>query len=115
VVAAFVSLARPGVAAALDQCLALGARRIAVVPYFLFDGLLVARIGDQVAQWAASHPEVAVLTGNTMGTDARLVDLVWQRYDEAVAGSVHMNCDGCVYRAPLPGYEHRVGARWFDA
>src|SRR5438270_5134492 len=33
---AFVSLAGPSVPAALDRCRRLGARRIAVVPYFLF-------------------------------------------------------------------------------
>lgn len=107
---AFVSLARPGVAAALDRCAALGARRIAVVPYFLFDGLLVDRIRAQVAEWAASHPAHEAATGMQMGMDPRLVALAWHRYDEAAGGSAHMNCDGCIYRAPLPGYEHRVGA-----
>jgi precorrin isomerase/sirohydrochlorin ferrochelatase len=110
VVPAFVSLADPGVPAALEQCLRLGARRIAVVPYFLFDGLLVERITDQVATWAAGHPECATVTGAHMGVDPRLVGLAWHRFDEANGGPVHMNCDGCLYRAPLPGYEHRVGA-----
>ena len=113
VVPAFVSLARPGVAAALDQCERLGARRIAVVPYFLFHGLLVDRIEAQVAGWSADHPGVRTVTGAQMGVDPRLVALAWHRYDEAAGGVVHMNCDGCLYRAPLPGYEHRVGAAPF--
>ena len=41
---AFVSLAAPGVPAALERCRRLGATRIAVVPYFLFTGVLVDRI-----------------------------------------------------------------------
>jgi precorrin isomerase/sirohydrochlorin ferrochelatase len=108
VVPAFVSLAKPGVPAALDQCARLGATRIAVVPYFLFDGLLVERIGQQVAAWASAHPRCTTATGHHMGVDPRLVDLAWFRYDEAAGGPVHMNCDGCLYRTPLPGYEHRV-------
>jgi precorrin isomerase/sirohydrochlorin ferrochelatase len=108
--AAFVSLARPGVPEALERWAALGARRIAVVPYFLFDGVLVERIRDQVASWAADRPGCTAVTGTQMGTDPRLVALVWSRYDEARSGAVHMNCDGCLYRAPLPGYEQRVGA-----
>lgn len=107
---AFVSLAHPQVAAALDRCAALGARRIAVVPYFLFDGLLVDRIRQQAAAWAGAHPGHAVATGTQMGIDPRIVALAWHRYDEALGGDVRMNCDGCLYRAPLPGYEHRVGA-----
>ncbi|MGH3578934.1 MAG: sirohydrochlorin chelatase, partial [Mycobacterium sp.] len=44
---AFVSLAPPSVPEALDRCLALGARKVSVVPYFLFTGRLVERIADQ--------------------------------------------------------------------
>jgi precorrin isomerase/sirohydrochlorin ferrochelatase len=115
VVPAFVSLARPDVATALDHCARLGARRIAVVPYFLFTGLLVDRIEVQAADWAAGRPEVTVVTGPHMGIAPRLVALTWHRYDEAAGGPVHMNCDGCLYRTPLPGYEHRVGAAPFAA
>lgn len=110
VVPAFVSLARPGVAAALGHCARLGAARIAVVPYFLFDGLLIERIRRQVAEWAGRRPDHAVVTGRHMGVDPRLVSLAWHRVDEARGGPVHMNCDGCLHRTPIPGYEHRVGA-----
>ena len=108
---AFVSLARPSITEALERCHALGARRIAVVPYFLFTGLLVERIGDTARAWAASHPDTEVAVGSHMGLDDRLVELVWGRYDEAVGIPVTMNCDGCLYRVPLPGYAHRVGIR----
>lgn len=108
---AFVSLARPGVEEALDRCRTLGARRIAVVPYFLFTGVLVERIGEQARAWASAHPDVEVGVGAPMGIDERLVELAWSRYDEALGAPVTMNCDGCLYRAPLPGYEHRVGTR----
>jgi sirohydrochlorin ferrochelatase len=107
--AAFVSLARPAVADALDRCRALGARRIGVVPYFLCTGLLVERIGEQARAWAVNHPDTEVVVGQHMGIDQRLVELVWTRYDEALGAHVTMNCDGCLYRTPLPGYEDRVG------
>ncbi|MGH8979967.1 MAG: sirohydrochlorin chelatase, partial [Acidimicrobiales bacterium] len=109
VLPAFVSLARPSVPEALARCAALGARRIAVVPYFLFDGLLVERIRHQVATWEDEHAGLRAVTCAHMGIDARLVDLAWHRFDEARGEGAHMNCDGCVHRAPLPGYEHRAG------
>jgi len=106
---AFVSLAPPDVAAALDRCLRLGATCIAVVPYFLFTGVLVARIRDQTAAWADAHPGVDVRHGPYLGADPRIATLLLDRYREALAGDAHMNCDLCVYRTAMPGHEHRVG------
>ncbi|HEY3239860.1 MAG TPA: CbiX/SirB N-terminal domain-containing protein, partial [Acidimicrobiia bacterium] len=107
---AFVSLASPSVPEALDRCLRLGARRVTVVPYFLFTGVLVDRIGDHARDWARSHPDVEVTVGPYLGPVGPVADVVLERYHEALAGGAVMNCDLCVYRTPLPGHEHRVGA-----
>lgn len=107
---AFVSLASPGVAAALERCRRLGATRISVVPYFLFTGVLVDRIRAQTAAWAADHPDVDVRQGPHLGADPRIAALVLERHREARQGDARMNCDLCVYRVRLPGYEHLVGA-----
>jgi sirohydrochlorin ferrochelatase len=104
---AFVSLAAPAVPAALERCRLLGAQRIVVVPYFLFTGILVDRIGDQTGAWAAAHPELDARPGPHLGADPRIAALVLERYREALAGDAHMNCDLCVYRHALPGYEHK--------
>ncbi len=103
---AFVSLAQPSVPAALERCRLLGACRIVVVPYFLFTGILVDRIAAQVGDWAAAHPDVDARPGPHLGADPRIARLVVERYQEALAGDAHMNCDLCVYRVALPGYEH---------
>jgi cobalt/nickel transport system ATP-binding protein len=107
---AFVSLAAPDVATALERCYRLGARHLVVTPYFLFAGILIDRLFDQATEWATHHPDVTLSFGRELGVDHRLVTLCWERYDEALAGGVVMNCDCCTYRAPLPGYEHQVGA-----
>lgn len=104
---AFVSLAEPGVPAALERCRRLGATRIVVVPYFLFTGILVDRIAAQVAEWASGHPGIDARPGPHLGADPRIARLVLERYREALAGGAHMNCDLCVYRHVLPGYEHK--------
>ena len=106
---AYVSLATPDVQEALERCMLLGAKSIAVVPYFLFDGILVERIALQASDWAQRHPEIEVVIGKQMGVDPRIVELTWERYDESASGPVSMNCDCCVYRVPLPGFEDRVG------
>lgn len=107
---AFVSLAPPLVPEAMDRCRRLGAAGIAVLPYFLFTGVLVERIRLQAGQWAAAHPDTSVSIGEEMGADPRIASLVLERYMEAVNGRATINCDCCVHRVPLPGYEARVRA-----
>ncbi len=106
---AFISLATPGVPAGLDRCAALGARRIVVLPYFLFTGVLPRRVAEQTAAWAAGRPGVDVACAEVLGDTDALADLVIERYGEALAGDIRMNCDSCVYRVSLPGFEDRVG------
>jgi sirohydrochlorin cobaltochelatase len=106
---AFVSLAVPGVAAGLDRCRRLGARQVVVLPYFLFTGVLPRRVATQAAAWAADHADVEVRTAGVLGDCDELAGLVAERYAEALAGDVRVNCDTCLYRVALPGHEHRVG------
>ncbi|WP_075779571.1 sirohydrochlorin chelatase [Streptomyces acidiscabies] len=107
---AFVSLATPDVPSGLDRCVKLGARRIVVLPYFLFTGILPDRVRHQTEGWAAAHPEVEVFSAEVIGPEPELLDLVMERYTEAVQGDIRMNCDSCVYRIALPGFEDKVGA-----
>jgi sirohydrochlorin cobaltochelatase len=105
----FVSLAPPSVSDALERCRRLGATTIAVVPYFLFTGILVDRIHGQADEWAAQHRDVSVRHGRHLGPDPRVAQLVLERHREAMHGEARMNCDCCIYRIALPGYEQHVG------
>ncbi|WP_219419562.1 sirohydrochlorin chelatase [Pseudonocardia nigra] len=107
---AFVSLARPDVATGLARCRALGARRVVVAPYFLFDGVLPRRVGDQARAFAAEHPDLDVRVAGHLGDTDELAGLVVERYREALAGDIRMNCDTCAYRVLLPGFEDKLGA-----
>ncbi|EPH43091.1 sirohydrochlorin chelatase [Streptomyces aurantiacus] len=106
---AFVSLAAPDVPSGLDRCVALGARRVVVLPYFLFTGILPDRVRQQTEGWASAHPDVEVRSADVIGPEEELVELVMERYREAVGGDLRMNCDTCVYRVALPGFEDKVG------
>jgi sirohydrochlorin cobaltochelatase len=106
---AFISLAPPDVPAGLERCRRLGAKRIAVLPYFLFTGVLPRRVAAQAADWAASD-RVQVDTAEVIGDCDGLASLVVERYEEALRGEARANCDACLYRIALPGHEHRVGA-----
>jgi sirohydrochlorin cobaltochelatase len=106
---AFVSLTAPDVPAGLARCRALGARTVVVAPYFLFDGVLPRRVVDQALAYAATG-EIDVRTADHIGDCDELADLVVERYAEALDGDIRMNCDTCVYRVLLPGFEEKLGA-----
>jgi sirohydrochlorin cobaltochelatase len=126
---AFVSLARPDVTEGLERCRLLsagfpgagfpgagfpgagfpGARRIVVARYFLFPGVLPDRVAEQAARYAAAHPELDIGVADVLGDCDEIAALVLERYREALSGDIRMNCDMCVYRIAMPGFEHRVG------
>jgi sirohydrochlorin cobaltochelatase len=109
--AAFVSLAEPSVPEGLDRLRTLGARRVLVLPFFLFPGVLPTRIRTQVAAWLEAS-ETFVSVADVIGDCDELADLVIERYLEADGrggAPAGMNCDACVYRIALPGFEARVG------
>jgi sirohydrochlorin cobaltochelatase len=107
---AFVSLTRPGVTEGLERCRLLGAREIVVARYFLFPGVLPDRVAEQAAAYATAHPELDIRCAGVLGDCDEIAALVYERYREALSGDIRMNCDVCVYRIAMPGFEHRVGA-----
>ena len=106
---AFVSLARPDVTQGLERCRLLGARQIVVARYFLFPGVLPDRVAEQAAGYAAAHPGLDIRCADVLGDCDEIAALVYERYQEALSGDIRMNCDVCVYRIAMPGFEHRVG------
>jgi len=107
---AYVSMTLPDVAEGLARCRRLGAKRIVVFSYFLFTGVLEERIRGQSDAFARADPGVEVRYAGYFGPAARIADLVIERYTEAVEGDIRMNCDVCVHRVALPGFEEKVGA-----
>jgi sirohydrochlorin cobaltochelatase len=107
---AFISMTPPGVWEGLDRLRRLGAKRVVVFSYFLFTGVLEERIRDEAERFAAENSEVEVRYAGYFGPDGRVADLLVERYAEAVEGDIRMNCDVCVHRVALPGFEEKVGA-----
>ena len=107
---AYISMTSPSVTEGLDRCRKLGAKRVVVFSYFLFTGVLEERIRERSAEFAASNPNVAVDYAGYFGPHERVADLLLDRYKEALSGDIRMNCDVCVHRVALPGFEDKVGA-----
>jgi sirohydrochlorin cobaltochelatase len=107
---AYVSMTPPDVAEGLDRCLRLGVTRDILFSYFLYTAVLYQRIRLQGEAFAEANPGVEVRYAGYFGPDKRVADLVVERYTEAVEGDIRMNCDVCVHRVALPGFEEKVGA-----
>lgn len=105
---AFSGITRPSIPEGLQRCLAYGARRVLVVPYFLYTGVLVQRISTIVADVAAAHPACEFRVAQHLGQDSRLEVLAQRMIEQIRNGKATMSCDLCQYRVPLPGREFLV-------
>ncbi|MDF3293550.1 sirohydrochlorin chelatase [Streptomyces silvisoli] len=88
---AFGSVAAPDVPSGLDRCVRLGARRVVVLPYFLFGGPLAGRVRQQAEGWAEAHPGIDVRYAEAVGGTPELAELVLARYHEAL----REDCEVC--------------------
>lgn len=105
----FVGITRPSLEEGLARCAALGARRVLVMPYFLFTGVLVRRIRRAVDAFRERFSDLDVEVAEHLGRHPAVVDLLARRVAETEAGRVCMGCDRCKYRVALAGFEHQVG------
>ncbi len=103
---AFASTAGPSVPEALEKLVLQGLTRVSVARYFLGPGRLPQLVERQARSVAGLHAVVAA----PLGASGALAGLLAERFDEAVAGDVRMNCDACLYRVALPGRAASVGA-----
>ena len=67
-----------------EKCVALGAKKIIVIPYFLHSGLHILQDIPEILEGKARQfPDVELILGNNLGYDDCLVDLVLKRLAES--------------------------------
>ncbi len=101
--------AQPLVADGLRRAARLGYERIVVLPFFLFDGVLVKRIYAAADDLREREPALEVLKAKYFGAHPLVADVLIDRAREAVAGRAAMNCSLCKYRVQIVGFEQQVG------
>jgi sirohydrochlorin cobaltochelatase len=106
----YSGVAEPRVAATLERAVRLGFRRIVVLPYFLFTGVLVQRIYRETEEVAARHPATEFVKAGYLGDHPLVLDSFVERIEGIRSGDVNMNCLLCKYRAQVIGHEAAVGA-----
>jgi sirohydrochlorin ferrochelatase len=80
VLACFLEAAAPGLPAGIDRLVARGARRILLVPYFLYLGGHVEHdLPQEAARAGRRHPGASIRLAPPLGFDRRLVAIVADR------------------------------------
>jgi len=84
VVAAFLELAEPDIDAGATACVAAGAKRVVLVPYFLSAGVHVRRdLATARERLAQRYPEIEVRLAAPLGPHPLLAEIVLSRAQDA--------------------------------
>ena len=99
----------PLVAPGLEHAARLGYRRIVVFPYFLFTGVLVKRIYAITDQIAVQYPDIEFLKAGYLNDHPKVIDTFEARVHGIGTGDNAMNCQLCIYREQVVGFEALQG------
>ena len=105
----FSGVTFPLVEPGLRHALKLGFKRVVILPYFLFSGVLVNRVRDHSMRVANDNPEVQFLNAGYLSDQDLVIDTFLERVQEVFNGENFMNCALCKYRSNLLGFESEVG------
>lgn len=103
----FIGITHPRLPEGFDRARLYQPKRIIVLPYFLFTGILVKKIFDITAQQQEQYPDISITCLSEMGIQPELLQLLRDREIETQLGQVQMNCEMCKFR--LAGIGDRDG------
>jgi sirohydrochlorin cobaltochelatase len=95
---AFIGVTAPLMDAGIERCLMLGAKRVIILPYFLFTGVLIQRMELMVQGFQKKYSEHEFQMAPYFGFHPLLQEILIGRAQEALQDEVKMNCDMCQYR-----------------
>ncbi|WP_408010303.1 sirohydrochlorin chelatase [Pseudalkalibacillus sp. A8] len=101
---AFMGVTDPLIEQGIERCIKLGAKKIVILPYFLFTGILIKRLETLMEELQHLYPEHKFKLAGYFGFHDRLKTIIEDRITEALQGEVKINCDTCQYR--LAAMEH---------
>lgn len=98
---AFMGVTSPLLQEGVERIIKLGAKKIIIVPYFLFTGILIKRLEKQVEHFKQTYPDIHFSLTHYFGFHPLLEEILRERAKETLKGPVAMNCDTCQYRLEL--------------
>lgn len=95
---AFTGVTWPRLETVVQRQVKLGMMQIAIVPVYLFTGVLIERIKEQVTRLQNQYPQVSFALGTHFGSDKGIFDLLDSKVNGDIEEGGMLECDGCKYR-----------------
>lgn len=99
----FIGITHPRLEEGFNRARLFQPKRIIVLPYFLFTGVLVKKIFDITAQQQEQYPDISMTCLPEMGIQPELLSVLREREIETQLGQVQMNCELCKFRLAAVG------------
>ena len=88
VAVSFRELHEPNIQQGIDSCVAQGAERILLIPYFLFMGAHVLHdLPEEITMAKARHPGLLLEMGPHLGVHRKLAEIVVERISQGLTAS----------------------------
>ena len=95
---AFTGVTWPRLESVVQRQVKLGMMQIAIVPVYLFTGVLIERIQAQVERLQQQYPQISFALGTHFGFDRGIFDLLDEKVEGELPEGRMLECDGCKYR-----------------
>lgn len=96
---AFTGVTLPRLETVVQRQVKLGMTQIVIQPVYLFTGVLIERIKQQVERMRQCYPKISFALGEHFGFDEGIYKIVDARVQQHAAVGGMLECDGCKYRA----------------
>ena len=103
---AFMGVTAPLVDEGIERCMKLGAKKIVMLPYFLFTGILMERMAKMVSNYQVQYPEHEFVLAEYFGYHPKLQTILKERVTEAIEGKSSGNQDLENYRLYAEEHGH---------
>nr|WP_263327897.1 sirohydrochlorin chelatase [Neobacillus sp. Marseille-Q6967] len=103
---AFMGVTTPLVNEGIERCLKLGAKKVIILPYFLFTGILIKRLEEMMVPFQNQYSNIEFKLAGYFGYHPKLQTILIDRVEEAIGDEVKMNCDTCQYRLNVMEHVH---------
>ncbi|MDV6377404.1 sirohydrochlorin cobaltochelatase [Sporosarcina sp. GW1-11] len=105
---AFMGVTKPTVQDGMERCIKLGAKKIVMLPYFLFTGILMERMKKNAEQFRSDYPHTTIEIAEYFGYHPKLRTVLLERMNQALDGTSTGMQDLENFRiyAEEHGYEH---------
>ncbi len=104
----FIGVTFPNFQEGIARAVALKPRRVIVLPYFLFTGVLIQRMRRFTEEAKVLYPQTELFFAEYMKGHSNLLKVLQEREVEAIRGEALMNCHLCKYRLAFSedGHHH---------